>query len=193
MLRLPGPRRAGWFWVQVLDPWGQRLQGRLLYPRVWLQDAHVCASPLPPPSVLFQGGPPSSWCGGERGGIGSAGNSRGGLVCSVGCLPPARLLAPEGHPLLGGPPQHEPGGWGARLLTCSGVPEEDPPVVYSQPLEDTPERVVSSQHACFWFVFKPVRAHWCVPQGTVPRLFFNLVSQNSDPEATPWWPMLLYR
>lgn len=43
------------------------------------------------------------------------------------------------------------------------------------------------------FVYKPVQAHWFVPQWTVPRPVFNLASQNSDPEATPRWLMLRYR
>lgn len=75
----------------------------------------------------------------------------------------------EGRPLLGGPPHLEPGAGGPGSSPIQGCPRKTPRSC----------TVTSGGHPCahgcffhsmlvFRFVFKPVRAHWLVPQRTIP-------------------------
>lgn len=84
-------------------------------------------------------------------------------------LLPGRLLASQRRPLLGGPPHHEPGAGGPGSSPIQGCPRKTPRSC----------TVTSGGHPCahgcffhsmlvFRFVFKPVRAHWLVPQRTIP-------------------------
>lgn len=84
-------------------------------------------------------------------------------------LLPGRLLASQRRPLLGGPPPHEPGAGGPGSSPIQGCPRKTPRSC----------TVTSGGHPCahgcffhsmliFRFVFKPVRAHWLVPQRTIP-------------------------
>lgn len=84
-------------------------------------------------------------------------------------LLPGRLLASQRRPLLGGPPHHEPGAGGPGSSPIQGCPKKTPRSC----------TVTSGGHPCahgcffhsmlvFRFVFKPVRAHWLVPQRTIP-------------------------